>query len=61
MELPAGSPCRGEDVTGVHPGVAIQFLMLRVLPYASLRLEGRSDIYLAITRLLPRRLALVGR
>ena len=61
VELPAGNPRLGEDVTGVHPGLAVQFHMLRMLPYASLRLKRRGDLDVAITRLLPSLLALGGR
>jgi hypothetical protein len=52
--LPGPEACR---VTGVRPGLAVHFLMLRVLPYASLGLERRGDLDVAITRLLPLRLA----
>jgi hypothetical protein len=61
VELPAGSPCWSEDVTGVHPGVAVHLLMLRMLSYASLGLERRGDLDVAITRLLPSRLVLGSR
>jgi hypothetical protein len=43
-------PCWREDVIGVHPGVAVHFLMLRMLPYASLGLERRGDLDVAVTR-----------
>ena len=56
--LPGGSPCRGEDVTGVHPGLAVHLLMLRILSYASLGLERRGDLDVAITRRLPMGLGL---
>jgi hypothetical protein len=52
VELPAGSPCWSEDVTGVHPSVAAHFLMLRMLSYASLGLERRGDLNVAIAGLL---------
>jgi hypothetical protein len=63
VELPAGSPCRSEDATGVHLGLAVHFLMLRVLPYACLGLERRGDLDVAVTLLLPglrRYLGLIG-
>jgi len=56
----AGSPRRSEDVTGVHPRLAIHYLMLRELPYAGLGLERRRDFDVAITRRLPTRLGLGG-
>jgi hypothetical protein len=58
VELPAGGPRWGEDVTGVHPGLAVHFLMRRVLPYVSLGLKRRGDLDVSITRRLPPRLGL---
>jgi hypothetical protein len=54
IELPAGSLCRRNDMTGFQPGAAAQALVDSVRIYASLGFECRGDPGVAVACLLPR-------